>query len=100
MGSEMCIRDRFYARGGDWDNDELSPDITVLESILNSPTNQAALVAFIKTLTDERVRWERAPFDHPSLVIPNYEPALPAVGASGADVPIESFEDELNEQDE
>ena len=91
---------QFYARGGDWDNDELSPDITVLESILNSPTNQAALVAFIKTLTDERVRWERAPFDHPSLVIPNYEPALPAVGASGADVPIESFEDELNEQDE
>ena len=91
---------QFYARGGDWDNIELSPDITVLESILNSPTNQAALVAFMKTLTDERVRWERAPFDHPSLVIPNYEPALPAVGASGADVPIESFEDELNEQGE
>ncbi len=29
------------------------------------------LVAFMKTLTDERVRWEKAPFDHPSLTIPN-----------------------------
>lgn len=25
------------------------------------------LVEFLKTLTDERVRWEKAPFDHPSL---------------------------------
>ena len=24
---------------------------------------------FLKTLTDERVRWERAPFDHPELLI-------------------------------
>ncbi len=30
----------------------------------------ADLVAFMKSLTDERVRWEKAPFDHPSLVIP------------------------------
>jgi hypothetical protein len=29
------------------------------------------LVAFLKALTDERVRWEKAPFDHPSLAIPN-----------------------------
>jgi cytochrome c peroxidase len=29
------------------------------------------LVAFMKTLTDERVRWEKAPFDHPSLALPN-----------------------------
>jgi cytochrome c peroxidase len=29
------------------------------------------LVAFMKALTDERVRWEKAPFDHPSLTIPN-----------------------------
>ena len=32
---------------------------------------KAALEAFLRTLTDERVRWERAPFDHPSLPIPN-----------------------------
>jgi hypothetical protein len=32
---------------------------------------KAALVAFLKSLTDERVRWEKAPFDHPSLKVPN-----------------------------
>ncbi|UXI02482.1 cytochrome-c peroxidase [Photobacterium sp. TY1-4] len=29
-----------------------------------------ALVAYLKSLTDERVRWEQAPFDHPQLFIP------------------------------
>jgi len=28
-------------------------------------------VAFMKALTDERVRNEQAPFDHPSLIIPH-----------------------------
>jgi hypothetical protein len=36
-----------------------------------SSADKANLVAFLKALTDERVRWERAPFDHPSLQIPN-----------------------------
>jgi cytochrome c peroxidase len=39
-----------------------------------SPTDKANLVAFLKALTDERVRWEKAPFDHPSLIIPNGHP--------------------------
>ncbi len=30
-----------------------------------------ALVAFILALTDERVKYEKAPFDHPELIIPN-----------------------------
>ena len=30
-----------------------------------------ALVAFLETLTDERVRFQQAPFDHPQLFIPN-----------------------------
>jgi len=30
-----------------------------------------ALVAFLKGLTDDRVRYEMAPFDRPSLNIPN-----------------------------
>ena len=66
-------------------------------------TDKANLVAFLKALTDERVRWEQAPFDHPSLTIPNGHPTnemtvkadgktiyaqddllvLPAVGAAG-----------------
>ncbi|HXA86111.1 MAG TPA: hypothetical protein VNZ47_13605 [Candidatus Dormibacteraeota bacterium] len=28
-------------------------------------------MAFLKALTDERVRAQSAPFDHPSLVLPN-----------------------------
>jgi cytochrome c peroxidase len=68
-----------------------------------SVSDKAALVSFLKALTDERVRWEKAPFDHPSLTIPNGEAgdqfkltgsgtknyasdntlALPAIGAAG-----------------
>jgi hypothetical protein len=60
-----------------------------------------ALVAFLLTLTDERVQCDRAPFDHPSLTILHGHTAkdtnprdgkadditltLPAVGASGFD---------------
>ncbi|OAN17670.1 cytochrome-c peroxidase [Photobacterium jeanii] len=29
------------------------------------------LVAFLKALTDERVRWEKAPFDRPQIFVPN-----------------------------
>jgi hypothetical protein len=32
-----------------------------------STTDGAALVAFLKPLSDDRVRYERAPFDHPEL---------------------------------
>jgi hypothetical protein len=33
---------------------------------------RADLAQFLKSpLTDPRVAWERAPFDHPSLVVPN-----------------------------
>jgi hypothetical protein len=56
------------------------------------------LAAFLRTLTDERVRNESAPFDHPSLVLPDYG-TIPAVGrlgraAAGA-TPIRSFAENL-----
>jgi cytochrome c peroxidase len=41
------------------------------ETLTLSSTDVDDLVAFLKTLTDERVRWEKAPFDHPSLALPN-----------------------------
>jgi hypothetical protein len=41
------------------------------ESLRLSSDQVADLVAFLKTLTDERVRLEQAPFDHPSLTLPN-----------------------------
>ena len=57
------------------------------------------LVAFLIALTDERVRWQRAPFDHPQLFVPNGDTVpgtdslveIPAVGAAGASTPLPRF---------
>jgi cytochrome c peroxidase len=63
----------FYSRGGDFapllgvDGAEIRP----LSVPGMSAEEQAAVVAFLKTLTDERVRHRRAPFDHPQLFVPN-----------------------------
>ena len=103
----------FYKRGGDrrgHDNNDstgyganltnMGPNVFPLTM---SVQDEADLVAFLKALTDERVRWEMAPFDHPSLDVPNghlidevmviengrtgraYDQfvTIPAVGASG-----------------
>jgi cytochrome c peroxidase len=64
----------FYNRGGDFHEqniDNLDPDI---ENLGLSEDEQNALVAFLKSLTDERVRLEKAPFDHPQLFITNGHP--------------------------
>ncbi len=63
---------QFYARGGNFADeniDTLSPIILPLPFLLTSPARQEALVAFLHTLTDERVRQEMAPFDHPQLFV-------------------------------
>jgi cytochrome c peroxidase len=61
----------FYNRGGDFADqniNDLSPDITPLGLTEGEKDD---LVAFLKSLTDKRVRERRAPFDHPQLFIPN-----------------------------
>ncbi|MEH2336898.1 cytochrome-c peroxidase [Nostoc sp.] len=55
----------FYNRGGDFG---------VLPPLNFSPEEKQQLVAFLKGLTDERVRYEKAPFDHPQLFVPNGHP--------------------------
>ena len=65
-----------------------------------------ALIAFMKSLTDERVRLHKAPFDHPSLKIVNGSngidrnrngmaddlfTSIPAVGAGGLSAPLPLF---------
>jgi len=71
---------------------------------------KTALVAFLRTLTDDRVRYERAPFDHPSIKVPTGAKgdntaltlgtngkavdefiSLPAVGAAGSTTPVLPF---------
>lgn len=73
----------FYDRGGDVANDDIRP-------LGLSSVQKDALVDFLLALTDDRVRFERAPFDHPSLN-PANRPALPAVGAQGLAAPIQPF---------
>ena len=113
----------FYNRGGNvrgWNTGAL-PDSTAYGP---NPSNfdidvmplgltdaeKAALVAFLKSLTDDRVRYERAPFDHPMLILPNgavgdnyvgdrrstagpsiSSACIPAVGAAGLSSPIQPF---------
>lgn len=103
----------FYNRGGDASGDDVknttgfganaSNRAPAIFALHLSAVDQANLVAFLKALTDERVRWEQAPFDHPSLSVPNGHPDdetrvkkdsntiyakddllnIPAVGAAG-----------------
>jgi cytochrome c peroxidase len=102
----------FYNRGGDFaqvNEDNLDPNIVPLGL---SDTQKNQLVVFLLSLTDERVRLQRAPFDHPSLCVPNGHPGsstsaapdprnpgqaldqlrcLPAVGAGGSAQPVQPF---------
>ena len=77
--------------------------------------DRANLVAFLKALTDERVRNREAPFDHPQLFVPNGHPGnqnsvaddgngnatddmleIPAVGANGGAV-LPTFNDNMRQ---
>jgi cytochrome c peroxidase len=60
----------FYARGGNIDNNN-QHDFLTTTPMSKDPQRRADLLAFLKSLTDDRVRYEQAPFDHPELVIPN-----------------------------
>jgi hypothetical protein len=99
----------FYTVGGDYFSGSLrrwGPD----------PSERAAMPAFMKAFTDDRVRFERAPFDHPELCVsighsgddkgvkpqaPGSRTAedkwalIPAVGAQGNRVPLQTFEELL-----
>jgi cytochrome c peroxidase len=88
---------RFYDRGGDFHEanaTDLAPAMLAMDL---EETHIADLVAFLRTLTDERVRDERAPFDHPSLPIDGGE--VPAIGGAGraaaCATPVRSFEELL-----
>ena len=66
----------FYSRGGN-----VAPitqrDGTPIEplGVANMTSDEAdAVVAWLETLTDERVRIAAAPFDHPQLFVPNGHP--------------------------
>jgi len=64
----------FYTRGGDFpNNNKANLDINIAEilAMQNEPLVQSAVVDFMKSFTDDRVREEAAPFDHPEIFIPD-----------------------------
>ncbi|MGC2697441.1 MAG: cytochrome c peroxidase [Candidatus Angelobacter sp.] len=88
----------FYSRGGDFPSADVDPN---LERAGFSADDKAAVAAFLKSLTDERVRSQSAPFDHPSLIVPNgmvtvdgvfseQTITIPATGAAGG-APLQKF---------
>ena len=113
-GGTLTLREvvELYGRGGN-----VAP-ITALDGTpiepLGVPLLTAdeidAIVAFLEALTDERVVYQRAPFDHPQLFVPNGHPGnsfwtydanndgladdvmieIPAVGATGG-APLPGF---------
>ncbi len=73
---------RLYVRGGNFHElnaRDLAPAMMALDL---TESHIADLAAFLRTLTDERVRDERTPFDHPELPFPEGG-ALAAIGAEG-----------------
>ena len=100
----------FYNRGGNFRS--LNVHAFILRAKF-SEQDRADVVAFLKTFTDDRVRFERAPFDHPELLVPHghrgdaivaesgnsIDPILakddilhiPAVGAGGRSTPLQPF---------
>ena len=60
--------------------------------------DEEPLVEFLQALTDYRVQYEMAPFDHPQIMVPNGGTAdfpelltIPAVGANGRKKPLATF---------
>jgi cytochrome c peroxidase len=106
-GDARTLREavEFYSRGGNV-HPVQAMDGTPIEP-LGVPSLSSdeidAIVAFLESLTDERVLYRRAPFDHPQLFVPNGHPGdsaqttdtngdgladdqmivIPAVGAEG-----------------
>lgn len=74
----------FYDRGGDFNEVGHHEQVRDLGLTVQEKSD---LVAFLKSLTDERVRYKRAPFDHPQLFITNG----PAGVATGSDNPADQL---------
>ncbi|WP_026100531.1 cytochrome-c peroxidase [Fortiea contorta] len=72
-GAQLTLEEvlDFYSRGGDFRDGDSPGVLPVLNLTAQEKTD---IVAFLKGLTDERVRLEKAPFDHPQLFVPNGHP--------------------------
>ncbi len=61
----------FYNRGGDFGAENAPVTDPTVRRLGLTEAEKQDLVAFLLSLTDERVRFEKAPFDHPSICFPD-----------------------------
>jgi cytochrome c peroxidase len=75
-GGQLTLRQviDFYNRGGDYRDENIADMPTDITDLGLTPAEKEALVAFMISLTDARVKFEQAPFDHPQLFVPNGHP--------------------------
>jgi len=94
----------FYARGGN----HSTPGKQILSLLPDRSFASSNIIDFLKTLTDDRVRFERAPFDHPALRVSHGHSSVassmsdklagdewlevPAVGAEGREQALKPFD--------
>lgn len=103
----------FYARTGNFGNTN-QHDVVTQIALASQNLLRGPLVEFLKTYTDDRVRYEKAPFDHPEIAIPvshvgdhqlvesgnsvgasfakDNVMTIPAVGANGLATPLLPFD--------
>lgn len=110
----------FYARGGNYEVGAKPFGLIFPQTDLQTAAQaREDLIAFLKTLTDDRVRYRRAPFDHPEITVPSghagdhllmragnalgsglgtdLTETHPAVGADGSVQPLKSFVEYLDD---
>ncbi len=62
----------FYTRAGNFSPFSLNTAFIFEQSDLRFiPQKRTDIIAFLKTLTDDRVKYKKAPFDHPEIKIPH-----------------------------
>ena len=107
----------FYARHGDFPGANVDQDVA--QNTIQ-PQDHATLIALMQAMTDDRVRFERAPFDHPALCVSVGEvesapgalqldttvdsrtsaldqwALIPAVGRAGNTVTLQTFDELLS----
>ena len=97
-GGKATLRQvmELYDDGGNFANASLSP---LIHPLGLSPFQIDALITYLIALSDDRVRFERGPFDHPELPVPVGQDAtgadiiqlIPAVGSGGNTTPLKRF---------
>jgi hypothetical protein len=90
---------QFYNRGGNFCSFNLKDLDPAIKPLGLTAVQEKQLVAFLLSLTDQRVRYRSAPFDHPELRVPDDGLAtvgtrqIKAVGAEGTWPPLQTFLD-------